>query len=196
VKHRDWGDLAGIPSLDEEAAGKLERYRSWLVDEAVPAGGLGPNEVDRLGDRHIADSLLFATKLGNPGTVWDLGSGVGLPGIPLAISMPDTLFTLVDRSGRRVDLMRRAVRILDLANVKVEMVDLERLRGSVEAIVARAVASPEALLPVARGHLRPGGIALVGGSWVSPPRIAGWETVEVGSLALDRPVWLLMMRHS
>jgi 16S rRNA (guanine527-N7)-methyltransferase len=198
VKPRDWGELSEVLGhrLHDEDMGLLERFSSWLVEEAIPAGGLGPNEVERIGDRHIVDSLLFARCLDDPATVWDLGSGVGLPGIPLAILMPDSSFTLIDRSRRRVDLMNRASRMLGLANVTVEMGDIDHLTGTADAIVARAVTAPQTLLPIAHRHLESGGVAVVGGSWASPPEIPGWETVEVGSLALDRPVWLLMMRHS
>jgi 16S rRNA (guanine(527)-N(7))-methyltransferase RsmG len=165
-----------------------------LGSEALPAGGIGPNEAPRLHDRHIADSLLFATHLGDPDSAWDLGSGVGLPGIPLAIIMPRTRFVLVDRSGRRIDLVKRAIRVLDLGNVEALHRDIDELEGSVPAIVSRASLSPEVLRRVCSRHLAPGGVAVVGGSWSTPPVHPGWETVETD--ALDRPVWLLMMRRA
>jgi len=92
--------------LDQDQIEKLARYRDWLRDEAIPAGGLGPKERRRLESRHIADSLLFGAGFGAvPEHVRDLGSGVGLPGIPLAVAHPRSQLELVDRSQRRVDLM-------------------------------------------------------------------------------------------
>lgn len=174
---------------------QLELYRDWLVGEAFAAGGIGPRESARIDERHIADSFLYSRFLDDPAAVWDLGTGVGLPGIPLAVLMPDTPFTLVDRSGRRVDLAKRAVRIMDLANVTVRQSEIERLEGPVPAIVTRASLSPRSLEAQVRRLLTPGGVAVVGGSWVRPPRHPGWSTEEVGRGSLDRPVWLLIMRQ-
>ncbi len=181
--------------LDPGKIVQFERYMEWLNNEAIPAGGLGPGESGRLEQRHIADSLLFASCLDDPGNAWDLGSGVGLPGIPLALGMPNTHWTLFDRSGRRVDLLKRAQRILHLDNVDVKMMDINRLEGNVEAIVSRATLPPEVMLPVFRRLLLLGGTGVVGGSWHTRPESEGWETLEIPSKVLDRTVWLLMMRQ-
>jgi len=186
-------EYAGL-ELDEKQRAQLDSYRDWLIFEAVPAGGIGPNEVDRVETRHIADSLLFAGFLEDAEEVWDLGSGVGLPGIPLAIALPHTRFVLVDRSGRRADLARRAIRILGLENTIVRQAAIEDLQGEVGAIVARASLPPEAMAPIVQRLLRSDGIAVVGGSWTEAPLIEGWEIIEVPRLVLDRPVWILMMR--
>ncbi|MFO7298824.1 MAG: class I SAM-dependent methyltransferase [Actinomycetes bacterium] len=181
--------------LDPDQVELLDRYRHWLATEAVTAGGIGPAEIDRLDDRHIADSILYAAFFSPPERAWDLGSGVGLPGIPLAVLLPDTDFVLIDRSGRRVDLLKRAVRVLGLENATVRQEDMSRLRGEVPVIVSRASLPPDELAPIARRLLAPGGIAVVGGSWVAPPEHDGWETRVVQSRSLDRTVWVLIMRR-
>lgn len=173
----------------------MERYGRWLADEGVRSGGLGPGEVDRIERRHLADSVLFASQLGSVAEVWDLGSGVGLPGIPLAIVLPGTRLVLLDRSGRRVDLARRALRILDLQNCQVIQGEIEEVTGPVPAIVSRASLPPDRLAVVARRALEPGGVAVVAGSWVESPRWPGWSTVEIPRHVLDQPVWLLIMRR-
>jgi 16S rRNA (guanine527-N7)-methyltransferase len=172
---------------------------SWLATEAIPAGAIGPGELDRLRDRHLIDSILFLQGWEgdrDPKTIWDLGSGAGLPGIPLAILLPDTRLRLIDRAGRRTDLMERAVRVLNLSNVSVDRVDLEDLTGRSQMIVSRATLSPEKLGPLARKHLEPDGVVVLGGSWVNRPRKvpAGWEIKEIFPDSLDRTVWLLIMR--
>lgn len=177
----------------------LRRYRAWLEGEAVPAGGLGPAETDRLEDRHIADSLLFYAgwdETAPPEIIWDLGSGVGLPGIPLAVLLPETETVLVDRSGARTDLARRAVRVLGLDNVTILQRDIGSMEGETPMLVARALANPSRLEPVVRKHLAEGGRAVVGGSWVGPPedRTPGWEVKEIPRDLLDRSIWLLIMR--
>ena len=169
----------------------------WLLEEAIPAGGIGPNEELRLSDRHIGDSLLFSWPFADPPPdLIDLGSGVGLPGIPLAILWPSTSVTLLDRSGKRVDLARRAVRVLGLDNVEVIRGDL-KTRGRVFSnTVTRAAVPPGQLTSRVNQLLSPGGMAVAGGSWTEPPKIDGWDTIEIPPEMLDRTVWLLIMRRA
>jgi 16S rRNA G527 N7-methylase RsmG len=172
----------------------LDRYRDWLLTEAMTAGGLGPNEGPRVDSRHVADSLLFARGFEQtPSRVLDVGSGVGLPGIPLSIVMPDTEFVLLDRSGSRVELMRRVSRILDLPNVEVREGDIAVWADQVDGIVSRGSLSPEQAATVFPRHLTPGGRAVIGGSWASPPDVTGFDLLEVPGTVLDQRVWLLIM---
>lgn len=199
MKQGLWLDIAtatGFP-LDERQLDLLVQYRVWLLTEAIPAGGVGPQEGARVSDRHIGDSLLFSWPFRNaPTSVLDLGSGVGLPGIPLAILWPSTVVILLDRSGKRVDLARRAARVLGLDNVEVLKEDLEVTKISSGVVVTRAVSPPERLLPHVSRLVKPGGMAVAGGSWRQPPQVKGWETVEISLKMLDRPVWLLIMRRA
>lgn len=182
--------------LSQRQIGALVTYRDWLLDEAVPAGGLGPAESDRVDRRHIADALLFATPLEDPpGSIADLGSGVGLPGIPLAILLPNTQLTLVDRAGKRADLLRRAVRILDLGNVEVRQMDIEAMDDEFDVIVSRATIPPFKMRDHADRLLMAGGTAILGGSWKEEPVFQGWAAVEIPAEVLDRPVWILIMRQ-
>ena len=182
--------------LDRSQSDLLQRYGEWLATEGRRAGGIGPSEIERIDRRHLADSLLFATVMPeNTEEVWDLGSGVGLPGIPLAITRPDTRFTLVDRSGRRVDLIRRAIRVLDLPNCQALQGDIRDLSGPMHTIVSRASIPPEELGRIVTRLLAPKGVAVVAGSWTKRPETEGWETVEIPEDVLDHTVWLLMMRR-
>lgn len=186
---------AGI-DLEDKAATRLGRYRDWLRDEAMAAGGIGPGENDRIDARHIADSLLFAGLIDpDVSEIWDFGTGVGLPGIPLAILRPDLEFTLVDRSRRRVHLARRAVRVLDLENAQVMQGEIADIPMGVPALVSRAVLPPPRAAESLYPRLRHGGSLILGGSWEDEPGYPGWETVPVPREILDREVWLLMMRH-
>lgn len=174
---------------------QLERFADWLATEAIDAGGLGPGEGSRVVDRHIVDSLLFAGVWSQSGDVLDVGSGVGLPGIPLAIAAPDRHFVLLDRSARRGELARRAVRILDLENVEVLQGDLDAFDWTDWVVVSRASLSPERL----RERIAVAGPPrelLVAGSHLAPLQIPGFETVEISAEILDRPVWILRMAQS
>lgn len=193
-----WREVAesGGFSLDETQIELLETYRDWLKTEAIPAGGLGPAEEDRLDQRHIADSLLFAWPFTqSPESIADLGTGVGLPGIPLAILWPETRVHLIDRSGKRIDLTKRACRILGLENTETHLSDLTSLGWRFPAIVSRATLPPRRLAGYTRKLLQPGGLAVVGGSWTSEPNDPDWESTQILSEMLDRTVWLLIMRR-
>lgn len=183
--------------LSSSQVGLLTRYRNWLASEGIAAGGLGPDEQERIEKRHLADSLLFASLFPHDTTdVVDVGSGIGLPGIPLAIALPRVDFALVDRSGRRIDLLKRAIRILDLENCQPVQGEIESLDISTPVLVARASLRPEVMAPVAENLLGPGGVAVLAGSWRDRPVSPGWETVEIPPDVLDQPVWLLIMRRS
>jgi 16S rRNA (guanine527-N7)-methyltransferase len=130
----------------------------------------------------------------SPISLLDVGSGVGLPGIPLAIALPNTEITLLDRSGRRCGLLRRVLRVLELPHVTVRQADIVQEQIGAEVVVSRASLPPEQLLP----HLRrlAGNIAIVGGSTTAPIEVSGYSTVKIESRYLDSPRWLLIMRPS
>lgn len=172
----------------------LGAYRRWLLDEAIPAGGLGPGEGERLDSRHLADSICFAVGWPldtPPASIADLGTGVGLPGIPLAILWPTAQVTLVDRSGRRAALCRRALRVLELANVVVLQTDMEVPQRRAQLVVARATAEPRKALAAVRAWMETKGVGVVGGSHRTRPQpVAGEEVREIPATVLDHPAWL------
>lgn len=184
--------------IPEQGRIQLVRYRDWLVDEAIGAGGLGPNEESRIWSRHIADSILFGVDLGSAESCLDVGSGVGLPGIPLAILRPDITFDLVDRSGRRYDLLGRAIAVLGLDNCSVIHRDIAAVDKPYDRIVSRASLPPAQLMIHVKRLLRRGGSAIIGlartGTDLELPSVpTGFETstIEVPADILDTSVHLL-----
>lgn len=180
----------------------LAEFGAWLATEAVEAGGIGPEEGSRLVDRHLADSITFAVAWDKaPKDILDAGSGVGLPGIPLAILFPNTAVTLLDRSGERCRLARRAVRILGLENVLVEQRDVLQATGLRDVVVFRASLQPAAALEAALPLLRDKGCAVVGlsrstepGQLPDAPRGTTLDLLQIDKGVLDSPAWLLRMR--
>lgn len=193
-----WHDVAKWAGLDltPDKDAQLVEYRRWLSEEAIPAGALGPREEGVIGTRHLGDSLAFARGWVDrtpPGTLVDLGSGAGLPGIPLGIVLPATHVTLVDRSGRRVRLLERAVRVLGLDHVEVVGGDIDQPFGPFDAVVSRATRPPLQLAAVAGRWATEGAPVVVGGSTRTRPDVPGWTTVEIPAAVLDSGGWLLMM---
>ena len=191
---------AAVP-LEPDRVRLLAEFGGWLAGEGLAAGGIGPAERDRIVDRHLADSLVFAAAWnGVPDTLLDVGSGVGLPGIPLAIAYPASAVTLVDRSGERCRLARRSIRVLGLENVTVLEGDVSTIDGDWDVVTFRASLSPERAFTAAVPLLRAGGTAVVGASRTkrpvnAPPAPPGTvvDIVEIDEGVLDSPGWLLRM---
>lgn len=182
----------------------LASYEDWLREEAIPAGGLGPNEGGRLRHRHIGDSLSFAAAFDRqPARLTDYGSGAGLPAIPLAILWPNTNIHAIDRSARRVGLIRRAVAILGLRNVRVsqrEVADDTALHAN---IVTRAVLQPGDWRRRMADRLEPGGQAvtslgsLAADEWVDESNaVVSIEKLALPDEVLDHSVTFLIMKKS
>ena len=200
-------DWAGF-ELNLPATQLLEALAYWLVAEAIPAGGLGPREGPRVWDRHIADSLAFATAWDiAPEEILDVGSGVGLPGLPLAVLWPETTVTLLDRGGRRTRLLNRAVRILGLENVFVAQGDIFDVADEWAGLTFRGSVKPAEAVGLSAKILTLPGTSVLGLSRRSevPERsrdligIGGamgmaMELQQVPAEVLDGGAWLLIMR--
>jgi 16S rRNA (guanine527-N7)-methyltransferase len=138
-----------------------QRYAEYLAGPGVERGLLGPREVDRLWDRHLVNSAAIA-ELFSPGErVADIGSGAGLPGIPLALVRPDLDVTLIEPLLRRSDFLNEVIEALGL-NVRVvrgraEDRAVREEVGEQDAVVSRAVASLDKLTRWSLPLLRVGG---------------------------------------
>jgi 16S rRNA (guanine527-N7)-methyltransferase len=139
-----------------------ERYARLLAGPAVERGLIGPREVPRLWERHLLNSAAVAELVPRPCSLIDLGSGAGLPGIVLALLLPDVQVTLLEPMLRRVTFLEECVRALELENARVVRGRAEELAGRIRAdvVTARAVAPLDRLASLAVGLVRPGGLVL------------------------------------
>jgi 16S rRNA (guanine527-N7)-methyltransferase len=171
VKHVDSRDRAvpQIPPPPPEAAAKIfgdrigvaERYAVLLADMGVEWGLIGPREVERLWDRHLLNCGAVA-ELFEPGErVADIGSGAGLPGLPVAIAKPGVRVVLVESLSRRAEFLHMAVADLGLdvevIRGRAEDPAVRETAGGCDAVVSRAVASLDKLTRWSLPLLRPGG---------------------------------------
>lgn len=162
-----------------------QTYHQCLAGRGTEWGLIGPREVDRLWDRHILNSVALADLLPEGVSVVDVGSGAGLPGIPLALARPDLRMTLLEPMLRRcnfltetVDELGRtlaeAVQESDLAveraarrvDILVDRGRAEEHQETYDIVTCRAVGPLKRLLEWCLPLLAPGGtlLALKGAS--------------------------------
>lgn len=108
---------------------------------------------------HLLDSLAMHPYVRDIATLADLGTGAGLPGIPLAIAVPALRVTLVESNGKKARFLREAVRVLGLANARVVEARAEAVAepGAFDAITARALATLADILALGGHLLKPEG---------------------------------------
>ncbi len=138
------------------------QYAELLATDGVTRGIIGPAETGRLWDRHLVNCAVVADLMPESGTVVDIGSGAGLPGVVLAMLCPGLDVVLLEPMLRRVVFLNECVQSLELPNVQVLRGRAEDMSGDLQADVAtaRAVASLDRLLLWSSGVLRPGGTLL------------------------------------
>ena len=141
--------------------GRAQRYAEILAGAGVERGLLGPREVDRIWDRHILNSAAVAELLDPNERIADIGSGAGLPGIPLALARPDLRLTLIEPLLRRSEFLREVADDLGLeiaiVRGRAEDRSVRQQAGEMDAVVSRAVAALDKLTKWSVPLLRPDG---------------------------------------
>jgi 16S rRNA (guanine527-N7)-methyltransferase len=168
-------------ALDPSQASRLIRFEELLADRAIPLGAVSRSDATRIRERHILDSLRAAPVVQGADAAADLGSGAGLPGIVVAITLPRLRMLLVERRPRRAALLELAVEELGVSNAVVFAGRVAGMRDRVDVALARAFAPlPEAWVQ-ARGILRPGGrlVYFAGGETAAPVAPEGSAILEV-----------------
>ncbi|MFE7427794.1 16S rRNA (guanine(527)-N(7))-methyltransferase RsmG [Streptomyces sp. NPDC014735] len=136
------------------------RYAELLADAGVTRGLIGPREVPRLWERHLLNCAVLSEVVPEGVTVCDVGSGAGLPGIPLALVRPDLKITLLEPLLRRTNFLQEVVELLGLDHVTVVRGRAEEVLGEVQpvhVVTARAVAPLDRLAGWGVPLLRPYG---------------------------------------
>ena len=144
---------------------KARAFAQKLANDSDDLGLLGPRELDKLWTRHILNSAVVAETVKAGDLVADVGSGAGLPGIPMAIALPEAHFVLIEPMERRSNWMLDVIEELGLTNVEVRRSRAEEVLDlKFDIVTARAVAALEKLLRLTVHLLKPGGslIALKG----------------------------------
>ena len=147
----------GVAEPFEPRVERLLGLAEILRGEGVSRGMLGPNESERVLTRHVLESCGLFPFVNSGGPTVDVGSGAGLPGLPLAC-LVDHEVTLLDAQERRVAFVRSVINRLGLTDVRAQHARAEEagrgpLRETADTVVARALAEPavalELCLPLA-----------------------------------------------
>ena len=161
-------ELEPEPSVAADLFGdRIDVARSFtaaLAREGEERGLIGPLELPRLWTRHILNSVIAAPLF--HGSVADIDSGAGLPGLVLAIARPDVQWTLVEPMERRITWLNEQVDALELANVTVLRSRAEDVQPAdgFDIVTARAVSALRTLIPLTAPLVRDGGeLALLKG---------------------------------
>ena len=138
---------------------QAEEYARLLIRDGDLLGLIGPRELPKLWSRHILNSAVVADLVLPGETVADVGSGAGLPGIPMAIKMPDTSFVLIEPMERRANwLAEIVVPALELKNVQVLRARAEEAPvDRYQVTTARAVSALPKLIRMLAPLTAPGG---------------------------------------
>ena len=143
-------------ALPEGAVERLLDYRELLERWNSAYNLTAIRDAREMIARHLLDSLTILPYV-HGRTLADLGTGPGLPGIPLAIAEPAREVLMVDSNGKKVRFLREAIRSLKLGNARALQSRVEEVEGTFECITARAFASLADMLGWGGHLLAPGG---------------------------------------
>lgn len=178
--------------LSPEQMEKLLSYYELLVERNRVMNLTAITEFDEVAVRHYADSLIplsidgISEMFSNPeGTILDLGTGAGFPGLPLAIALPDVQVTLADALQKRTNFLEEVKNALSLDNVTIvngraeELGRIPEYRESFDIVVSRAVAEYRVLCEYCLPFVKVNGIFA---AWKGP---AAPEEIKNAEKALD-----------
>jgi len=137
--------------------GAITAYAAFLQGAGIERGLIGPREADRIWERHIFNCLPVTQLLPQGASLFDIGSGAGLPGIVIALARPDLSVTLIEPLERRVAFLNEAVEGLNIEVIRGRAQDVKK---SADFVTARAVAPLEKLKKMSWHMVKTGGSLL------------------------------------
>lgn len=140
-----------------ERQAEIRAFAEFLTSAGIERGLIGPREGERIWDRHIFNCLPVTKLLPQGASLFDIGSGAGLPGIVVALARPDLRVTLIEPLERRVEFLKEATAGLDIEVIRGRAQDVKK---SADFVTARAVAPLEKLKKMSWHMVKTGGSLL------------------------------------
>jgi 16S rRNA (guanine527-N7)-methyltransferase len=170
-----------------ERGEEIRAYAQFLATAGIERGLIGPREGERIWDRHIFNCLHVTQLLPQGASLFDIGSGAGLPGIVIALARPDLKITLIEPLERRVEFLKEATAGMEIEVIRGRAQDVKK---SADFVTARAVAPLERLKKMSWHMVKTGGalLAMKGESAateIAEAQLKGVKTIELHEIELE-----------
>ena len=167
--------------------GAIRAYAEFLTTAGIERGLIGPREGERIWERHIFNCLPITQLLPQGASLFDIGSGAGLPGIVIALARPDLKVTLIEPLERRVEFLNEAVAAIAASGVEIEVIRgrAQDVKKSADFVTARAVAPMEKLKKMSWHMVKTGGSLLAMKGESAASEMVGIKGAELHEIKLE-----------
>ena len=167
--------------------GSIVAFSEFLVGAGIERGLIGPREGERIWDRHIFNCLPLTQLLPNGASLFDIGSGAGLPGIVIALARPDLQVTLIEPLERRVEFLNEAVAAIPDLPFPIQVLRgrAQDVKKSADFVTARAVAPLEKLKKMSWHMVKTGGSLLAMKGESAASEMVGVKGAELHEIKLE-----------
>ena len=167
--------------------GSIRAFAQFLVTAGIERGLIGPREGERIWDRHIFNCLPITELLPQGASLFDIGSGAGLPGIVIALARPDLKVTLIEPLERRVEFLKEAVAAIPDLPFPIEVLRgrAQDIKKSADFVTARAVAPLEKLKKMSWHMVKTGGSLLAMKGESAATEMVGVKGAQLHEIKLD-----------
>jgi 16S rRNA (guanine527-N7)-methyltransferase len=165
----------------------IRAYTEFLITAGIERGLIGPREGERIWDRHIFNCLPITQLLPIGASLFDIGSGAGLPGIVIALARPDLKVTLIEPLERRVEFLNEAVAAIAASGVEIQVIRgrAQDVKKSADFVTARAVAPMEKLKKMSWHMVKTGGSLLAMKGESAANEMVGIKGAELHEIKLE-----------
>lgn len=167
-----------FPQRQEE----ILAYAQFLITAGIERGLIGPREGERIWERHIFNCLPVTQLLPQGASLFDIGSGAGLPGIVIALARPDLSVTLIEPLERRVEFLKEATAGTSIEVIRGRAQDVKK---SADFVTARAVAPLEKLKKMSWHMVKTGGALLAMKGEGAAAEMVGMKNAKLHEITLE-----------